>query len=104
MRKLLGRRRGSQAFSGAALLMAAPAVFAALPSPPAFRLPDDVVPVKHTVELSVDPNLAVFEGTATIEVDLRKTAPVIWVNGRDLTPREAWVEFGGRKQTARVEA
>jgi len=87
-----------------ALLLVAPAVFGALPSPPAFRLPDDVVPLKHTVELSIDPNLGSFEGTATIEVDLHKPASVIWMNARDLTPREAWVEFGGQKRTARVEA
>jgi alanyl aminopeptidase len=87
-----------------ALLLVAPAAFAALPSPPTFRLPDDIVPLKHTVELSIDPNLAAFEGTATIEVDLRKPAGVIWVNARDLTPREAWVEFGGIKRMARVES
>jgi cytosol alanyl aminopeptidase len=87
-----------------ALPMLASVAFAALPTPPAFRLPDDVVPLKHTIELSIDPNSATFEGEATIEVDLRKAAAVIWVNGRDLTPREAWVEFGGRKRMTRVEA
>ena len=85
-----------------ALMMMAPGIFAARPSPPGFRLPDDVVPLKHTIELSLDPSLTTFEGTATMEVDLRKAAAVIWVNGRDLTPREAWVEFGGRKHMARV--
>ncbi|HEY7335315.1 MAG TPA: M1 family metallopeptidase [Bryobacteraceae bacterium] len=80
------------------------AVFAALPSPPAFRLPDDVVPLKHAVELTIDPNQPTFEGTASIEVDLRKPTALIWVNGRDLIPREAFVEFGGSKRPARVEA
>ncbi|HLH42125.1 MAG TPA: M1 family metallopeptidase [Bryobacteraceae bacterium] len=87
-----------------ALLAIAPAVFAAPSSPPGFRLPDDVVPLKHAIELSVDPGLPSFEGTATLQVRLRKAAAAIWVNGRDLTPRQAWVEFGGQKRPARVEA
>src|ERR1700746_2014247 len=86
------------------LLLFPVAAWAGLPSPPSFRLPDDVAPVKHTLELSIDPGLATFEGRAILEVDLRKPAAVIWVNGRDLVPRDASVEFAGRSFPARVDA
>jgi alanyl aminopeptidase len=79
------------------------ACFAALPAHPSFHLPDGVAPIKHTVELSIDPNLPTFEGTATIDVLLTKPAAVIWVNGRNLAPREASVEFDRRNFPAKVE-
>lgn len=85
------------------LLLFPATLFAALPPPPAFRLPDDAVPLKHKIELAIDPSLATFEGSATIDVDLRKSVSVIWLNGKDLTVREARVEFGGRSFSARVE-
>jgi len=69
----------------------------------AFRLPDDIVPLRHTVELSIDPNVPTFDGEASIDVDLLKASSIIWVNGRNLTPRTAHVEMGGRKIAARVE-
>ena len=78
--------------------------FAGIASRPVFRLPDDAVPVRHKLELSIDPNLATFEGRAVIDVDLRKPAAVIWVNGRNLIPRDAAVEIGGRSLPAHIEA
>jgi alanyl aminopeptidase len=77
---------------------------AAVPYRPTFRLPDDVVPLKHSVELSIDPNLATFDGKAAVEVDLRRPETLIWVNGRNLMPREASVEFSGRRLPARIES
>jgi len=63
---------------------------------PAFLLPDGVKPTKHVIELTVDPDLDTFTGWARIEVQLTKPASVIWVNGKDLTPSEASVEWRGR--------
>ncbi len=74
--------------------------FAALPPPPAFTLPDDVVPTKYVVDLTIDPAKDTFDGVARIEVDLKKPVTVIWVNAKDITPEEASV--GGKK--ARAEA
>jgi alanyl aminopeptidase len=79
------------------------AAFPGAASKPVFRLPDEVVPIKHTLELSIDPNVATFEGKAVIDVDLRKPAAVIWINGRNLIPRDAAVEVDGRPLPARVE-
>src|SRR5487761_1893644 len=67
-----------------------------LAAQPVFVLPDGVTPKKHTVELTVDPDLKTFTGWARIEVELAKPASVIWVNGKDLTPAETSVEWRGR--------
>jgi alanyl aminopeptidase len=77
---------------------------AGTPTRPAFRLPDDVIPLKHSIELSIDPSLPTFEGKSIIDVDLRKATTLIWVNGRNLILREAMVSFGERMWPARVEA
>jgi len=45
-----------------------------LAAAPSFLLPNDVVPLKHTVELTIDPSRATFEGHMRIDVELR--APV----------------------------
>ncbi|HEX5430756.1 MAG TPA: M1 family aminopeptidase [Bryobacteraceae bacterium] len=87
------------AFRAAAALLPL-AAFAA--GAPAFRLPDGVVPVKHAIELSIDPARSEFQGRGRIEVDLRKPTAEIWLNGRDLVPGEASVESGGRTLPARV--
>jgi alanyl aminopeptidase len=79
-------------------------ILTALPPPPAFLLPDDVVPTRHLVELTIDPSRDTFEGWARIVVELRKPASVIWVNAKDLTPKEASAESGGRTYPARVQA
>jgi alanyl aminopeptidase len=75
-------------------------VVLALPAPPAFLLPDDVVPRKCTIEMTIDPDRDTFTGRATIEVEIKKSLNVIWLNGKDLVPLEATV--GSKK--ARAEA
>jgi len=77
--------------------------WAALPPHPAFQLPEDAVPIRHTLELSIDPNLTTYDGKVAIDVELRKPSALIWVNGRNLIPKDGTVEFGGRNLPARVE-
>ena len=60
-------------------------------APPRWTLPDDVTPVAHTVEITLDPRLPAFTGVARIEVDLKSAQDVIWVNGRDITVQNASV-------------
>jgi alanyl aminopeptidase len=74
----------------------------AVPPPPAFLLPNDVVPTRHIFELTIDPSRDSFEGLARIEVELHKPASVIWINAKDLTPKEASVESAGRMYPARA--
>ena len=72
----------------------------ALPPAPAFVLPGDVIPLKHTIEMTIDPDRDTFTGRAIIEVEIKKPLSVIWLNGKDIIPLEATV--GSKK--ARAEA
>lgn len=72
---------------------------AAFAQPPSFLLPDDVVPKKHTIDMTIDPAKDTFEGTARIDVDLKKPASTIWLNAKDITPLEASIG----KQKAKPE-
>jgi aminopeptidase N len=77
---------------------------ACLHAAPSFLLPDDAAPVKYRVELTVDPNRPTFDGSIQIEVELRKSTSIVWLNGKDLIPQEATVEFAGRTKPARIES
>ena len=85
-------------------LLVGTAVLFALPPPPPFLLPDDAVPRKHTVELTIDPSQPTFEGRVAIEIELRKPTAVLWLHAKDITASEASVVFGGRTLKARAEA
>ena len=76
--------------------------FAALPPPPAFTLPDDVVPRKYTVDLTIDPSRATFDGEVRIDVELKKPVTVIWLNAKDISPSETTV--GGKSVAAEAAA
>jgi len=78
-------------------------LFAALSTPPEFTLPADVTPRKHTIEMTIDPAAETFSGFARIDVTLAASQPVIWLNGRDLTITEAWVEAAGKRIRATTE-
>jgi alanyl aminopeptidase len=64
---------------------------AALPAQSAFTLPDDVIPKRHIIELTIDPTRDTFTGWAQIRVDLTKPTKTILVNAKDLTPTESSV-------------
>jgi cytosol alanyl aminopeptidase len=80
----------------------ATAAFCASPAPPGFRLPDDVVPSKYTVVLSIDPNKDTFEGTVFIEVNILKPVSTIWLNGKDLEPEFVQLSQGDVLRDARA--
>jgi len=67
-----------------------------LPAQPSFFLPDDVVPKKHIIELTIDPARDTFAGWARIEVELSKPTSVLWVNAKDLEPVSSSVSWKGR--------
>ena len=78
------------------LFIAACAVAAAATAqtPPQWTLPDDVVPISHTVEIALDPSKPTFNGNATIEVELKSHRGIIWLNGRDVSVQSASVLQG----------
>jgi alanyl aminopeptidase len=74
--------------------------FSATLPPPGFQLPNDVVPLKYIVHLQIDPGHDTFEGTVSIDLDIRKPISVIWLNAKDLDPEGA--EIGSEHAHARV--
>ena len=65
---------------------------AASSSPPAFLLPDGIVPTKYTIDLTIDPSKDSFSGRARIEVDVQHPTNIIWLNARNIAPLSAHVD------------
>ncbi|HEU0033437.1 MAG TPA: M1 family metallopeptidase [Kofleriaceae bacterium] len=59
------------------------------PTPPELRLPTTVKPLRHEVELTIDPATEDFSGRITIELDIAAATPVIWMHGHELTVTKA---------------
>jgi alanyl aminopeptidase len=80
-------------------------LFAALPAAaaPTLFLPDNVTPAQFWIDLYIDPNQPIFEGTEQIEVHLKQATSVIWLNAKDLSFHNVGVEWNGEKRAARVE-
>jgi alanyl aminopeptidase len=61
-----------------------------------FLLPDDVIPKKHIIELTIDPARDTFTGWAQIEVELTKPTRIIGVNAKDLKVQSSSIVWQGR--------
>jgi alanyl aminopeptidase len=59
------------------------------PAPPTLRLGDTARPLRQAVVLELRPDAETFSGTADIEVELHAATTVLWLNGTNLTVREA---------------
>jgi cytosol alanyl aminopeptidase len=67
-------------------------IFAAIcAAQPSFLLPDDVIPRKHTMDLTIDPAQDTFTGHARIDVELKKSTTTIWLNAKSITPLDVSV-------------
>jgi aminopeptidase N len=76
-------------------------VLAALPAA-AQRLSGDVVPEHYDLWFGPDLERAVFDGRATIRVQLRTASSAITLHAAELDLREVTIAAGGRAQTAQV--
>jgi alanyl aminopeptidase len=61
-----------------------------------FLLPNDVIPKKHIIELTMDPARDKFTGWAQIEIELTKPTSVVEVNAKDLDVRDSSITWQGR--------
>jgi alanyl aminopeptidase len=71
-------------------------------TPPALRLGAAVEPVQYTAEITIVPAQDTFEGAVDIALNVRESAPLIWLNATELTIREASLKAGDRTLAARV--
>ncbi|MCE9671687.1 M1 family metallopeptidase [Myxococcus stipitatus] len=88
---------GARQTPAAAELAATPASAEATPAPtpPTLRLPGDVRPNGYAVELTLDPKVSTFQGTADIGLDVSKPTSVVWLHAKHLTVKQASVVQGG---------
>jgi alanyl aminopeptidase len=67
-----------------------------------FYLPGDAIPRKESVLLTIDPARDAFEGSVSIDVELKAPASVIWLNARNLTIASAFIAQGDTVRPAKV--
>ena len=75
-----------------------PVVRAPDPSPPAFRLPGDVVPVRYRLDQTIVPTAKTATGTIHIDARVIRPTTVVWLNATEL--QIAHAELAGK--SARV--
>jgi alanyl aminopeptidase len=76
-------------------LLAGALVLPAQTGAPEFLLPKDVVPIRHAVEMTIDPSRDSYSGLARIQVRILRPQQTIWLNGKDLVVDEASIQAGG---------
>jgi alanyl aminopeptidase len=59
---------------------------------PGLRLPEDAQPVRYELQLNIMPAQDTFTGTVTIDVRVKKSIPVIWLNSSGLRIGSAKVD------------
>ena len=67
-----------------------------------FYLPNGIDPRHEAVQLTIDPARETFEGSVSIDVDLKAPASVIWLNAKNLTIGSASIEQGGTGHPAKI--
>jgi cytosol alanyl aminopeptidase len=69
-----------------------------------FYLPNGAVPRKETIQLTIDPAREMFEGSVSIDVELKAPASIIWLNAKNLTIRSAFIDQGDTIRPAKIIA
>ena len=70
--------------------------------PPSLRLPANVRPVRQAVDLTLDPALEAFSGSAEIDLELKEPLRVLWLNAAQLKVKEATLRDGKAVSPLRV--
>jgi alanyl aminopeptidase len=60
-----------------------------------FLLPNDVIPKKHIIELTVDPARDTFTGRAQIEIELTKPTSIVELNAKGLKIHASSIDWQG---------
>lgn len=76
--------------------------WSACADPPTLRLPGDVRPVRHRLELTLIPAQDSFSGKIAIDLEVQRPADTVWMNSRKLTIDSAVIRANGRSFTAKV--
>src|SRR5947209_15854955 len=79
-----------------------PWIGAGAPTPPKLRLPDSVVPASYRAELTLDPDKETFSGSVNIEVNVKQSVELVWLNASGITVQDAAFVVGNRNLTAKA--
>jgi Peptidase family M1 domain/Peptidase M1 N-terminal domain/ERAP1-like C-terminal domain len=63
---------------------------------PRGQLPDDVIPQRYALTLTIDPRQTSFTGEVEIQVQLKKPSKQIWLHGRGLQVKDATLQASGK--------
>ena len=95
--------RRSTSFAVAGLCALSAVGQTAEPVSPTLRLPTTVRPLRQAVSLRIDPNQETFTGSVDIDLDLRETVPVLWLNASPELEVTGWhLLAAGQEVAARV--
>lgn len=73
------------------------------PAPPEFRLrPDVAVPIHYSVEFTVTPDQDTFTGVVDLDLEIKQSTAVLWLNAEKLQVKDAELQTGGQTLAARV--
>lgn len=78
------------------LLATTSARAAADPAPPVMKLGESVRPLAYSVDLTVLPDAAGFDGKVEIDIELARPLDFFWINGRELDVKRATLLVNGR--------
>jgi len=67
-----------------------------------FYLPNDAIPRKESVHLTIDPARESFEGSVSVDVELRAPTSIVWLNAKNLVIESAFITQGGLERPARL--
>jgi cytosol alanyl aminopeptidase len=70
-------------------------------TPPALRLPAMARPSRYDLDLTIDPSRDTFTGTIGVDLTIDAATSLLWLNGTELTIKEARLASGGKEQPAR---
>ncbi len=88
----------------AALLACASAALTAAAQPPQMRLPDQVTPLRYSLEMTLAPAADEYAGTVAIELQVKAATRLLWINGDGLTIDAASLTSGGVNYPARARS
>jgi cytosol alanyl aminopeptidase len=72
------------------------------PQPPKFRLPTFALPTGYEIRLQLTPDKDTFTGNVDIDLSIKQSTSVLWLNADKITIERASLFTGGQTLTAKV--
>src|SRR5690242_10942038 len=70
--------------------------------PPEFRLPTTAAPSRYKVNLTVAPDKDTLTGSVDIDLTVKESTSVLWLNAEKLNVKDATLKSGGQTLTPKI--